>query len=46
MYEYDEGLRVSEYFYDVSKVKIVNGVYVVDSEEKNRIEEKQEELYE
>jgi ferredoxin len=46
MYEYDEGLRVSEYFYDITKIKVVNGVYVIDNEEKNRIEEKQEELYE
>ena len=46
MYEYDEGLRVSEYFYDKNKIKVVNGVYVIDAEEKNRIEEKQEELYE
>jgi hypothetical protein len=46
MYEYDEGLRVSEYFYDKDNIKLVNGVYVVDGAEKTRIEEKQAELYE
>jgi len=45
MYEFDEGLEVAEYFYDPEKIKVVNGLYVVDSEEKNRLEEKQKELY-
>jgi hypothetical protein len=46
MYEFDEGLTVSEYFYDITKIKEVNGVYVVETEEKERLEEKQAELYE
>ena len=37
---------VSEYFYDITKIKEVNGVYVVETEEKERLEEKQTELYE
>lgn len=45
MYEYDEGLEVSQYFYDPSKIKVRNGVYVVDPEEKQRLEEQQAELY-
>jgi hypothetical protein len=46
MYEFDDGLAVSEYFYDKDKIKHVNGVYVVDADEKRRLEEKQNELYE
>ena len=46
MYEFEEGLEVSQFFYDQSKIKKVNGVFVIDSEEKERLEEKQEELYE
>jgi hypothetical protein len=38
-------LAQSEYFYDKTKIKLVNGVYVVDAEEKQRLEEKQGELY-
>lgn len=45
MYEYDAGLEVSQYFYDMTKIKMVNGVYVIDAEEKERLEEKQGELY-
>jgi len=45
MYEYEEGLEVSESFYDITKIKQVNGLYVVDAEEKARLEEKQGELY-
>ena len=45
MYEYDEGLEVSQYFYDAEKIKKVSGVYVVEAEEKERLEEKQGELY-
>ena len=45
MYEYEDGLERSSYFYDITKIKRVNGVYVVDREEKERLEEKQEELY-
>ena len=46
MYEFDEGLAVSEYFYEISKIKEIDGVYVVASDEKARLEEKQTELYE
>jgi hypothetical protein len=45
MYEFDDGLEISEYFYDITKIKQVNGFYVVDPEEKARLEEKQTELY-
>jgi ferredoxin len=46
MYEFEDGVTKSEYFYDSTKVKQVNGVYVIDTEEKARLEEKQSELYE
>ena len=46
MYEFEDGLTRSEYFYDATKVKQVNSVYVIDTEEKIRLEEKQSELYE
>jgi ferredoxin len=46
MYEYEDGLQRSEYFYDITKIREVNGLYVVDSDEKARLEEKQGELYE
>ena len=45
MYEFDEGLEVAQYFYDPEKIKTVNGVYVMKPEEKERLEEKQKELY-
>jgi hypothetical protein len=45
MYEFDDGLEVSEYFYDITKIKQIDGVYVVDPEEKARLEEKQSDLY-
>jgi len=35
----------SEYFYDQSKLKQVNGMYVIDAEEKARLEDKQSDLY-
>jgi hypothetical protein len=46
MYEYEDGLQVSEYFYDITKIKKVNGLSVIDSAEKTRLEDKQSELYE
>ena len=46
MYEFDDGVTKSEYFYDFTKLKQVNGVYVIDAEEKARLEDKQSELYE
>ncbi|HEY2991024.1 MAG TPA: hypothetical protein VGL11_25145 [Candidatus Binatia bacterium] len=45
MYEFEDGLEAAQYFYDPEKIKTVNGVYVVDPEEKERLEEKQKELY-
>jgi ferredoxin len=45
MYEFDDGLAKSEYFYDQSKLKQVNGVYVMDAKEKSRLEDKQSDLY-
>jgi hypothetical protein len=45
MYEFDQGLEVSEYFYDIAKIKEVNGLHVIDNEEKARLEDKQGELY-
>jgi ferredoxin len=45
MYEFDQGLEAAEYFYDITKLKQVNGLYVVDSTEKARLEDKQSELY-
>jgi len=45
MYEYEEGLELAQYFYDAEKIKIVEGVYVIDAEEKERLEKKQAELY-
>jgi hypothetical protein len=45
MYEFEDGLEVSESFYDITKIKQVNGLYVIDAEEKARLEEKQGELY-
>ena len=46
MYEFEEGAAVSEFFYDQSKIKQVNGLFVIDTKEKERLEEKQAELYE
>jgi len=45
MHEYDDGLRIAENFYDSARVKQVNGLYVIDAAEKERLEEKQMELY-
>ena len=46
MYEFEDGLQRAEHFYDITKIKEVNGVFVVDTEEKTRLEDKQSELYE
>jgi hypothetical protein len=46
MYEFDDGLQMAEFFYDQSKLKEVDGVFVITAEEKARLEEKQGELYE
>ncbi len=45
MYEFEEGLEVSRYFYDQEKIKTVNGLYVIGAEEKERLEKEQKELY-
>ena len=45
MYEFDEGAELSKYFYEPENIKVVNGVYVIDAQEKKRLEEKQKELY-
>jgi hypothetical protein len=46
MYEFEDGLEVSEFFYNKSKIKQVNGLFVIDAKEKERLEEKQAELFE
>jgi hypothetical protein len=46
MYEFEDGLEVAEFFYNKSKIKQVNGLFVIDAKEKERLEEKQAELYE
>ena len=46
MYEFEDGLAMSENFYDITKIKEVDGLYVIDNEEKARLEEKQIDLYE
>lgn len=45
MYEYEEGLEAARYFYDPSKFKVVGGLHVVDTKEKERLEETQKEFY-
>jgi hypothetical protein len=46
MYEFDDGLEVSQFFYDITKLKKIDGGYVIDEAEKERLEGKQSELYE
>jgi ferredoxin len=45
MYEFNEGAKLSKNFYEPGKITIVDGVYVVKTEEKNRLEKQQEKLY-
>ena len=45
MYEFDEGAEVSKYFYEPKALDGVNGLYVTTALEKQRLEEKQLELY-
>jgi len=45
MHEFDVGAELSKYFYEPENIKVVNGVYVIDAQEKKRLEEKQTELY-
>ena len=44
MLEFDEGLEVSASFYDPADIKQVNGLYVIDSKGKEKLEEKQKAL--
>ena len=46
MYEFDEGAELSKYFYEPKALEVVKGVYVTNAVEKQRLEEKQLELYE
>lgn len=41
MYEFEEGARLSSRFYDATKIRIVDGLYAVDPEEKKRLEKQQ-----
>ena len=45
MHEFEKGAEVSQYFYNPEKIKKVKGVYVIDAEEKERLEKRQGELY-
>jgi len=45
LYEFDKGAELSKYFYEPGSIKLVNGLYAIDAEEKKRLEEKQRELY-
>ena len=46
MYEFDEGVERSNYFYQPKALDAATGVYVTNAVEKRRLEEKQLELYE
>ena len=46
MYEFDEGVERSKYFYEPKALDPATGVYVTNAAEKRRLEEKQLELYE
>ena len=46
MYEFDEGVERSKYFYESKALDAAQGVYVTNAVEKQRLEEKQFELYE
>lgn len=45
MHEFEDGLERAEYFYDQSKLKKVNDMWVIDAKEKARLEDKQGDLY-
>ena len=45
MYEFDEGLEVSKYFYDPADIKQVNSLHVIDQKGKQKLEERQNELF-
>lgn len=44
MYEFDAGIERSKYYYEQKNIRLKRGVYVVEPEEKTRLEELQEEL--
>ena len=46
MYEFDEGVERSRYFYEPKALDAVKGVYVTNAVEKQRLEKKQLDLYE
>jgi len=46
MYEFEDGLKASKFFYDAENIKQIDGLYVVEPEEKTRLEDKQGEFYE
>jgi hypothetical protein len=46
MHEFDEGVELSKYFYEAKALDAVKGVHVTTTAEKQRMEEKQLELYE
>jgi hypothetical protein len=46
MYEFDEGVEVSKYFYEAKALDAVKGFYVTTVAEQQRLEERQLELYE
>ncbi|MFQ5682542.1 MAG: hypothetical protein ACE5HC_04640 [Candidatus Binatia bacterium] len=46
MYEFEDGLEASQYFYNPEKFKTVHGCYVIDNEGKEQLEEKQNALLE
>ena len=46
MYEFDEGVEHSKYFYEPKTLDAAKGVYVTNAVEKKRLEEKQLELFE
>jgi formate hydrogenlyase subunit 6/NADH:ubiquinone oxidoreductase subunit I len=45
MYEFEDGVKLSNNFYAPENIKVVDGVYVVNTEEKNRLEKQQEESH-
>jgi formate hydrogenlyase subunit 6/NADH:ubiquinone oxidoreductase subunit I len=45
MYEFEEGAKVSTNFYEPKHIHLVDGVYVVNAEEKSRLEKKQHEFF-
>jgi hypothetical protein len=45
MYEFDEGAELSKNFYEPDNIDQVNGLYVMDADEKKQLEKKQIELY-